>query len=67
MKSTHLNRRALLLGGVAMASLVACSGEMSKPVADADQALVPTSLGLLRGVKTEDGVVEFLGVRYAPP
>lgn len=61
MKPIHLNRRAVLLGGVAIVSLVAC-GEAAKP---ADPTLVSTTLGKLRGVKTEDGVLEFLGVRYA--
>ena len=68
MEPHHLNRRMLLLGGVALAGLAACSGEAAKPaVAESDATLVPTTLGKLRGVKTEDGVIEFLGVRYAQP
>jgi para-nitrobenzyl esterase len=57
----------LLLGGVALAGLAACSGETAKPVAEADPTLASTTLGKLRGVKTDDGVIEFLGVRYAQP
>ncbi len=68
MKSDHLNRRMLLLGGVALAGLAACSGETARPVAaERDPTLVSTTLGKLRGVKTDDGVIEFLGVRYAQP
>ena len=67
MKPHHLNRRMLLLGGIALAGLAACSGETAKPVADADPTLASTTLGKLRGVKTDDGVIEFLGVRYAQP
>jgi para-nitrobenzyl esterase len=66
MKPAHLNRRMLLLGGVAMAAMVACSPEAKAPeTAAADPTLVSTSLGKLRGVKTDDGVLEFRGVRYA--
>ncbi|MFT3724089.1 MAG: carboxylesterase family protein [Hyphomonadaceae bacterium] len=67
MKPHHLNRRMLLLGGVALAGLAACSGEAAKPAAAADPTLVSTTLGKLRGVKTDDDVIEFLGVRYAQP
>lgn len=67
MKPHHLNRRMLLLGGVALAGLAACNGETAKPAADADPTLVSTTLGKLRGVKTDDDVIEFLGVRYAQP
>lgn len=68
MEPHHLNRRMLLLGGVALAGLAACSGEAAKSVvAESDATLVPTTLGKLRGMKTDDGVIEFLGVRYAQP
>src|SRR5690348_2436316 len=67
MKPVHLDRRALLLGGVALAALVACNKEASSEAgAVADPTLVSTSLGKLRGVSV-DGVIEFLGVRYAQP
>jgi len=67
MKPAYLNRRMVLLGGVALAAVVACSPEVTAPetAAAADPTLVSTSLGKLRGVKTDDGVLEFLGVRYA--
>ena len=68
MKSHHLNRRMVLLGGVALAGLAACSGETPRPAAAAgDPTLVSTTLGKLRGVATDAGVIEFLGVRYAQP
>lgn len=67
MKPHHLNRRMLLLGGVALAGLAACNDETANPAAGADPTLVSTTLGKLRGVKTDDDVIEFLGVRYAQP
>jgi para-nitrobenzyl esterase len=61
-----LNRRMVLLGSAALAGLAACGG--GAPTGDAaDPTLVSTTAGKLSGVKTEDGVVEFLGVRYAQP
>ncbi|MDP3740648.1 MAG: carboxylesterase family protein [Hyphomonadaceae bacterium] len=67
MKPAYLNRRTMLLGGVALAGLMAC--EKTTPAtagAGADPTLVSTTLGQLRGVP-EDGVLEFRGVRYAQP
>jgi para-nitrobenzyl esterase len=67
MKPLVLNRRAMLLAGASLAGLAAC-GEAAAPAAAATEpTLVPTTLGKLRGVQTEDGVLEFLGVRYAQP
>lgn len=66
MKPLHFNRRMMLLGGAALAGLAAC-GEAKTSEMATDPTLVSTSLGKLRGVKTEDGVLEFLGVRYAQP
>jgi para-nitrobenzyl esterase len=65
MKPAHLNldRRTILLGGVTLAALAACSGE-TRPAAD--PTLVSASFGQLRGI-LEDGVYEFRGVRYAQP
>lgn len=60
-----LNRRMILLGSAALAGVAACGGEAPKVAAD--PTLVSTTLGKLRGVQTEDGVLEFLGVRYAQP
>jgi para-nitrobenzyl esterase len=65
MKPVYLDRRALLLGGVALTALAACSKEASSEAAvAADPTLVSTSLGQLRGIAV-DGVTEFRGVRYA--
>lgn len=60
-----LNRRMILLGSAALAGVAACGGEAPKVAAD--PTLVSTTLGKLRGVQREDGVLEFLGVRYAQP
>ena len=60
-----LNRRMILLGSAALAGVAACGSEAPKVAAD--PTLVSTTLGKLRGVQTEDGVLEFLGVRYAQP
>ena len=60
-----LNRRMILLGSAALAGVAACGGEA--PKAAADPTMVSTTLGKLRGVQTEGGVLEFLGVRYAQP
>jgi len=67
MKPAHLdlNRRSILLGGTALIALAACA-KAAAPAAAADPTLVSTTLGQLRGV-SEDGVVEFRGVRYAQP
>ena len=68
MNMPVLNRRLVLLGGVSLAGLAACGGgETAAPAATADPTLVSTTLGKLRGVKAEDGVLEFHGVRYAKP
>jgi para-nitrobenzyl esterase len=67
MKPAHLNlnRRSILLGGVALAGLAACSRAAEPAAAKAsDPTLVSTSLGQIRGV-VEDGAIEFRGVRYA--
>jgi para-nitrobenzyl esterase len=61
-----LSRRVLLMGGVALAGLAACSKEPAAPAATADPTLVSTTLGQIRGV-VDDGVVEFRGLRYAQP
>lgn len=67
MTSIVLNRRGALLAGVSLAGLAAC-GEAAAPAAvTAEPTLVPTTLGKLRGVQIDDGVLEFLGVRYAQP
>lgn len=68
MNMPVLNRRLILLAGVSLAGLAACGGaeEPVKAAGEADQTLVSTSLGKLRGVKADD-VYEFLGVRYAQP
>jgi len=58
-----INRRALLLGSASLAALAACSQSASPP---ADPLVVETVNGKLRGLGGE-GVVEFLGVRYANP
>ncbi|MEZ6031249.1 MAG: carboxylesterase family protein [Hyphomonadaceae bacterium] len=63
MTKPTLNRRMLLLAGASLAGLAACG----EPAAAADPDLVSTSAGKLRGVRTDDGVIEFLGVRYAKP
>lgn len=65
MTQPTLNRRFLLLAGASLAGLAACGGQA--PTAPADPTLVSTSFGKLRGVASEDGVMEFLGVRYAQP
>ena len=67
MSTLVLNRRLMLLGSVSLASLAACGGPAEPPAAASDPTLVSTTLGKLRGAKTEDDVVEFLGVRYAQP
>ena len=67
MSTLALNRRLMLLGGVSLAGLAACGGPAAPTVEAADPTLVSSTLGKLRGVKTEDGVLEFLGVRYAQP
>jgi para-nitrobenzyl esterase len=67
MKPAHLNlnRRSILLGGTALIALAACN-RAAAPAAAADPTLVSTTLGQLRGV-SEDGVIEFRGVRYGQP
>jgi len=67
MSTLVLNRRLMLLGSVSLAGLAACGGPAEAPAVAADPTLVSTTLGKLRGTKTEDGIVEFLGVRYAQP
>ncbi len=67
MSTLVLNRRLMLLGSVSLAGLAACGGPAEPPAAVSDPTLVSTTLGKLRGAKTEDGIVEFLGVRYAQP
>jgi para-nitrobenzyl esterase len=57
----HMNRRMLLLSSVALAGLAAC-GEQ-KPVLS-DPTIVATQRGGVQGV-LDDGVYEFLGIRYA--
>jgi para-nitrobenzyl esterase len=61
----HLNRRLILMGGVGLAGLAACSS-LGEAAPSADVALVSTTHGKLRGILA-DGVVEFRGVRYAQP
>lgn len=67
MRTVHLDRRMLLLGGVALSALAACGREASSEgAASSDPTLVSTTLGQLRGISV-DGVMEFRGVRYAQP
>jgi para-nitrobenzyl esterase len=62
-----LSRRGMLLASASLAGLGACGGPAAPTAADGDPTLVPTTLGKLRGIDTGDGVLEFLGVRYAQP
>jgi len=64
--SGQISRRMILLGGAAITALAACSKAAETVAAPSDPTLVATTLGQLRGV-TEDGVIEFRGVRYAQP
>jgi para-nitrobenzyl esterase len=66
MKPAHLDlsRRSILLGSVALAGLAACSRAAAPAAKANDPTLVSTTLGQIRGV-SEDGVIEFRGVRYA--
>lgn len=67
MRTVHLDRRMLLLGGVALSALAACGREASpEGAASSDPTLVSTTLGQLRGISV-NGVLEFRGVRYAQP
>jgi para-nitrobenzyl esterase len=66
MKPAHLNlnRRSILLGGTALVALAACAKADAPAAKAADPTLVSTTLGQIRGL-SEDGVIEFRGVRYA--
>ena len=66
METLVLSRRAMLLAGASLAGLASCGDATPVPVSN-DPTLVSTTLGKLRGVQAEDGVLEFLGVRYAQP
>lgn len=66
METLVLSRRAMLLAGASLAGLASCGEATPVPVSN-DPTLVSTTLGKLRGVQAEDGVLEFLGVRYAQP
>ena len=62
-----LSRRRMLLAGASLAGLGACGQPAPSSATAADPTQVATTLGKLRGVATEDGVIAFLGVRYAQP
>lgn len=70
-KAVHaatVDRRRLLLGGSALATLAACgkAGDGGRAGVSADPSLVSSPAGKFRGVVV-DGVLEVRGVRYAEP